>query len=161
MARRQHYRSPVVRLSLFSTAQLSSFPSHSLPPRRLSYSLTMPSFLNNLRRSRPSFRTDKSSSKSDGSPNGHIRTNKSSSTLNSTPESTTPPSTLPSEDYSSNFKGLNGNTPPLPSRPPINTTRYSINVRGTYLSQDPVTSLTCVLFLEHGFPGRQWPSEII
>jgi len=90
-----------------------------------------PSFLKDLRRrSRASFRTDKSTESSNAS-SGTVPTMKSTSTLNSTYGSQTPPSTLQSSGSSSNlFKEQIGQPPPVPVRPQISTSRYSTGMYG-------------------------------
>jgi hypothetical protein len=93
-----------------------------------------PSFLKDLRRrSRASFRTDKSTDSSNAS-NGTVPTTKSTSTLNSTYGSQTPPSALQSSSSSSNlFKDQTNQAPPVPVRPQISTSsskRYSTGMYG-------------------------------
>ncbi|KAJ9647144.1 hypothetical protein H2199_002130 [Coniosporium tulheliwenetii] len=94
----------------------------------------MPSFLKELRRkSRSSFKTERSptngspdgSSSSNGAIGRHPPNNQSSSTLTSNLGSTTPPSTLPSENSETNLKSSNGSASPV--RPMVSTKRYSIN----------------------------------
>ncbi|EXJ59712.1 hypothetical protein A1O7_03858 [Cladophialophora yegresii CBS 114405] len=79
----------------------------------------MPFFKELRRRSKASFRTSDSSTES----NGTVPTAKSSSTLNSTPGSTTPPSTYYANGSSHNVLGSvksNGDTPPpIPQRPSV------------------------------------------
>ncbi|KAF2175055.1 hypothetical protein K469DRAFT_684757 [Zopfia rhizophila CBS 207.26] len=98
----------------------------------------MPSFLSNFRsKSRSSVKTEKSASNTNGHVNGNgaVKRAQSSSTLNSNaPDSTTPPSTVPSDSSSHSNKELKNGTPPLPTsrpvRPTVNTTtskRYSMN----------------------------------
>jgi hypothetical protein len=93
-----------------------------------------PSFLKDLRRrSRASFRTDKSTESSNGS-SGMVPTTKSTSTLNSTYGSQTPPSALQSSSSSSNlYKDQITPPPPVPVRPQISTSsskRYSTGMYG-------------------------------
>lgn len=101
----------------------------------------MPSFLKDFRRrSVRSFRTDTSSS--DPANNGSgtsIPTSKSSSTLSSVYQQTTPPPSLPGENSFTNSKAVNGGptpvppVPQLPSRPATTATKRmsSIGLNGT------------------------------
>jgi hypothetical protein len=89
-----------------------------------------PSFLKDIRRrSRASFRTDKSTDSSNGT-NGSVPTTKSSSTLNSTFGGTTPP-ILTNSTSASNLQSLGNLPPPLPpTRPTISTSlsnRHSVS----------------------------------
>jgi hypothetical protein len=93
-----------------------------------------PSFLKDLRRrSRASFRTDKSTESSNGS-SATVPTTKSTSTLNSTYGSQTPPSALQSSSsYSNLFKEQTNQALPVPVRPQISTSsskRYSTGMYG-------------------------------
>ncbi|KAF2758292.1 putative zinc metallo proteinase [Pseudovirgaria hyperparasitica] len=109
----------------------------------------MSSFLKDIQNRSKSFRSEKSRSannatKANGRPqNGNVSAppkllynNHSTSTLNSAYGGTsTPPSTVPSEDSSFNLK-LNSNgsgVPIVPSRPQIPSKRYSINVSDRHL----------------------------
>ena len=93
-----------------------------------------PSFLKDIRRrSRASFRTDRSTDSSNGSgfnsTNGSVPTTKSSSTLNSTYGGTTPPA-LTNSNSASNLQTLANLPPPPPARPTISTSssnRYSVS----------------------------------
>lgn len=87
-----------------------------------------PSFLKDIRRrSKASFRTDRSTESSNGGSNGtagSIPTTKSSSTLNS--GGITPP-TLTNSNSASNLQSLNGGTtPPIPARPQMSN-RHSVS----------------------------------
>jgi hypothetical protein len=93
-----------------------------------------PSFLKDLRRrSRASFHTDRSTESSNAS-SGTVPTTKSTSTLNSTYGSQTPPPALQSSNSSSNlFKDQTNQAPPVPVRPQISTSsskRYSTGMYG-------------------------------
>ncbi|GME22076.1 Mannose-binding lectin [Neofusicoccum parvum] len=112
----------------------------------------MPSFLKDFRRrSVRSFRTDTSSS--DPANNGSgtsIPTSKSSSTLSSIYQQTTPPPSLPGESMFTNSKAVNGGptpvppVPQLPSRPATTATKRmsSIGLNGlaTPPPKNPPTS---------------------
>jgi hypothetical protein len=93
-----------------------------------------PSFLKDLRRrSRASFRTDKSTESSNGS-SGTVPTTQSTSTLNSTYGSQTPPSALQSSSSSQNlYRDQTNQQPLVPVRPQISTAsskRYSTGMYG-------------------------------
>ncbi|KAH6677527.1 zinc metallo protein-like proteinase [Halenospora varia] len=90
-----------------------------------------PSFLKDIRRrSKTSFRTDRSTDSSNGTTHSAPPTNsignKSSSTLSSLYGGSTPPS-LPNSQSASNLQNLS-NGQPLPSRPTVSTSnRYSVS----------------------------------
>jgi hypothetical protein len=94
-----------------------------------------PSFLKDLRRrSRASFRTDKSTESSSASEGSTVPKTKSSSTLNSTGGSQTPPSILQSSNSSASLQTQSKQPPPVPVRPQVTTSssnkRYSTGMYG-------------------------------
>ncbi|KAK3078422.1 hypothetical protein LTS18_007551, partial [Coniosporium uncinatum] len=97
----------------------------------------MPSFLKDLRRKSRTgsiFSLDRGSSSNGSTKENRLPNSKSSSTLDYTSGSTTPPSTIPSESSEPNSKAANGEGPPsVPNhsrpgtaRPTNGNSRYSM-----------------------------------